>query len=112
MVGRGKGEIIVSCQFKNECPSATGWCEGPKQDFSRCIPFLVSAVHARDDKIRELEDRPTPAFREIPIFECDRRACNKCNPVCSHTPDIRHAKNFHITHTDADGDIYFMEDER
>ena len=104
MVGRGKGEIIVSCQFKNECPSATGWCEGPKQDFSRCIPFLVSAVQARDDKIRELECRRMPAFREIPVFECDQE--------CSHTPDIRHAKNFHITHTEADGSIYFMEGER
>lgn len=52
-----------------------------------------------------------PSFREIPVFECDRRACNKCNQECSHTPDIRHAKNFHITHTDADGNIYFMEDE-
>lgn len=72
---------------------------------------MVSAVHARDDKIRELESRPMPPFREIPIFECDRLACNKCNPVCSHTPDIRHAKNFRVTHTDADGSIYFMEGE-
>ncbi len=72
---------------------------------------MVSAVQARDDKIRELESRQMPLFREIPVFECDRRACNKCSPACSHTPDIRHAKNFHITHTDAGGNIYFMEGE-
>ena len=84
---------------------------GRKQGCSRGIWFVVSAVQARDDKITELESRPNASFREIPIFGCDRRACNKCNPVCSHTPDIRHAKNFRITHTDADGSIYFMEDE-
>lgn len=30
----------MSCRYKNECPSYSGWCEGSKQDFSRCIPFL------------------------------------------------------------------------
>ena len=100
------------CHIKNKLLSTPGGSGGPKQDFSRCIPFLVSAVQARDDKIRELECRRMPAFREIPVFECDRRACDKCNQECSHTPDIRHAKNFHITHTEADGSIYFMEGER
>lgn len=33
--------------------------------------------------------------REI-LFECDRRACEKCNGYCRHTPDIRHAANFHL----------------
>lgn len=33
----------MSCQYKNECPSYTGWCEGPKQDFSKCVPFLITA---------------------------------------------------------------------
>lgn len=37
----------MSCQFKNECPSYSGWCEGPKQDFEKCIPFLVSACRTR-----------------------------------------------------------------
>lgn len=72
---------------------------------------MVSAVQARDDKIRELESRPMPSFREIPVFECDRRACNKCSAECHTTGDIRHVKNFHITYTDADGNIYFMEGE-
>lgn len=30
------------------------------------------------------------------LFECDRRACEKCNGTCRHTPDIRHAANFHL----------------
>lgn len=28
-------------------------------------------------------------------FICDRRACDTCNyPTCTHTTDIKHAKNF------------------
>lgn len=100
----------MSCQFKDSCPSASGWCERAEQDFSQCIPFLINAVRGRDEKIRDLENQPQPAFREIPLFECDRRACNKCSQECNHTPDIRHAKNFHVVHTDADGNVYFMED--
>ena len=33
----------MSCRYKNECPSYSGWCEGIKQDFEKCIPFLVTA---------------------------------------------------------------------
>lgn len=29
-------------------------------------------------------------------YLCDRRACEKCNPDCTHTSDIRHAKNFRV----------------
>ena len=87
----------MSCQFKSECPSATGWCEGPKQDFSRCIPFLASAAKRLEEENRvmreligEMEKRP-----DI-VFTCDRRACSKCNSECHLTNDIRHAKNFQV----------------
>lgn len=33
----------MSCRYKDECPSYSGWCEGPKQDFSRCVSFLITA---------------------------------------------------------------------
>lgn len=33
----------MSCRYKNECPSYSGWCEGTKQDFSKCIQFLITA---------------------------------------------------------------------
>lgn len=33
----------MSCQFKKECPSYSGWCEGPKQDFANCVTFLIPA---------------------------------------------------------------------
>lgn len=35
---------------------------------------------------------------EVVAFLCDRRKCKKCNyPQCTHTFDIRHAKNFECT---------------
>lgn len=84
MVGR------LSCQFKNECPSYSGWCEGPKQDFSKCVEFLVGAYnHLKNEQ-------PKIAF------ECDRRDCDRCdNAECHHTSNIRHAKNFELV-----GDVF------
>jgi hypothetical protein len=38
-----------------------------------------------------LSKESPPAF-----FLCDRRACKKCDPKCSHTADISHAVNFKI----------------
>lgn len=31
------------------------------------------------------------------LFLCDRRACEKCNPDCTHTTDITHAADFATT---------------
>ena len=74
----------MSCKYKNECPSYSGWCEGPKQDFSKCVEFLISAVEAERSK------------RKV-LYICDRRACDECigaDSNCTHTTDIRHAKKF------------------
>lgn len=37
------------------------------------------------------------------FYLCDRRACERCHPECSHTADIRHAANFSVL---ADGSIW------
>lgn len=89
----------MSCQFKDECPSSTGWCEGPKQDFSRCIPFLVSAVKSREARIAELETAAASQATPRVLYLCDRRACQKCSPGCRLTPDVRHAANFELDET-------------
>lgn len=34
----------MSCKYKDECPSASGWCDGPKQSFERCIPYLIAST--------------------------------------------------------------------
>ena len=87
----------MSCQFKDECPSASGWCEGPEQDFSRCIPFLLSAIQSRDRHIAELKSK-LGWMRECGVlYQCDRRACDTCNPDCFLTKDICHAANFERT---------------
>lgn len=41
-------------------------------------------------------------------YECDRLACDNCHPeTCSHTTDIRHAKNFVLV-----GDDRYMEEKK
>ena len=84
----------MSCQFKDQCPSYSGWCERPDQDYARCIPFLVSAVRSRDKRIKEMEERPEPGPRVL--YRCDRRACKTCSPECGLTSDVRHAEHFQL----------------
>lgn len=41
-------------------------------------------------------------------YLCDRHACPNCHPeTCSHTTDIRHAKNFVLL-----GDDRYMEEKK
>lgn len=35
----------MSCKYKSDCPSNSGWCEGPQQHYDRCVPFLISATN-------------------------------------------------------------------
>ena len=35
----------MSCKYKPNCPSSSGWCEGPQQHYERCVPFLISAAN-------------------------------------------------------------------
>lgn len=83
----------MSCQYRDKCPSATGWCERNQIDYRQCIPFLLSAFeHAKGPMV---------------LYECDRRACSRCSyPNCQHTEDISHAKNFHVC-----GEKIFVEGE-
>ena len=85
----------MSCKYKGKCPSATGWCESKERDYSRCIPFLLSAY----------ENAKGPNV----LYECDRRACDRCNPECHHTNNIRHAKNFQLS--PISGEVLFVEVE-
>lgn len=33
----------MSCKYIDTCPSYSGWCKGPKQDFEKCLPYLITA---------------------------------------------------------------------
>ena len=35
----------MGCKYKLDCPSSSGWCEGPQQHYERCVPFLISAAN-------------------------------------------------------------------
>ena len=72
----------MSCKYKDQCPSASGWCERPRQDFSQCVAFLVSAY--------ETLKRAQPPV----LYLCAGLACERCSPECRHTSNIIHAKNF------------------
>ncbi len=45
------------------------------------------------------------------LFLCDRRACGDLCPnrLCSHTEDIRHAKNFDFVNVDVNGKTIFVD---
>ena len=44
-----------------------------------------------------LADVPVVDFVDNrPQFLCDRRKCKSCDPSCSHTSDVSHAKNFRL----------------
>ena len=53
----------MSCRYKNECPSYSGWCEGPKQDFSLCVQFLISAY---ENIKRQLDECGDVREKQIP----------------------------------------------
>lgn len=35
----------MGCKYKSDCPSNSGWCEGPQQHYERCVSFLISAAN-------------------------------------------------------------------
>lgn len=45
---------------------------------------------------RNASDLPVMEDPKV-LFLCDRRACEKCNPDCTHTTDITHAVDFTTT---------------
>lgn len=53
----------MSCRYKDECPSYSGWCKGPKQDFSRCVEFLITA-YENEKQRNEGNLRPCKVINE------------------------------------------------
>lgn len=46
----------MSCRYKDICPSYSGWCEGPKQDFSNCVSFLITAYENTKEELQKYKD--------------------------------------------------------
>lgn len=43
----------MSCRYKNECPSYSGLCERPKQDYIRCVQFLITAYERSKEELKK-----------------------------------------------------------
>ena len=95
----------MACRYKYECPSYTGWCEGPKQDFSKCVQFLITAYerekrdgeallkrfrHLLESDVIARYDEVDPRTKEYKrdIRELDERmgihGCPANNTTCMH----------------------------
>lgn len=59
----------MSCKYKNICPSYSGWCEGSKQDFSKCISFLITAY---ENTKAELQEYKNTGLTPEQMLEMDR----------------------------------------
>lgn len=89
----------MSCSYKNECPSYSGWCEGPRQDFSKCVQFLVSAYEREKNKGRKDGILETESEKRFYIIEADRDGMRKYVSmdfprVFQYTLKISHARRF------------------
>ena len=65
----------MSCKYIKECPSATAWCRGEKQEFEECIGFIIRAKQ-RWEKEAKLQ---TSAAGELKI------------KIAEHLEDIRNS---------------------
>lgn len=46
----------MSCRYKDVCPSYSGWCEGPKQDFSNYVSFLITVYEQVKEELQEYKN--------------------------------------------------------
>lgn len=51
-----------------------------------------SAAMRADEPVNAVEKTPTMSV----LYLCDRRKCDRCNPECKRTEDVRHAKHFEV----------------
>ncbi len=67
----------MNCIYKNECPSYSGWCEGPRQDFSKCVQFLVTAYEEEKKKAGKSETLESRSVSYFYVIEADRDGVRK-----------------------------------
>jgi hypothetical protein len=75
-----KGEKNMSCRYKDICPSYSGWCEGPKQDFSKCVSFLITAYEITKEELQKYKDT---GLTPEQLVEMDREYCLLSREVTS-----------------------------
>lgn len=40
------------CEYKESCPSRSGWCERKKPDYEQCIGFILTAYIQQRDEVK------------------------------------------------------------
>lgn len=103
---------MKGCKFQTECPSASGWCISPKQDYEKCIPFLISAYK---NAKKEIQDRFFTKIYYIPkekdvILETE--IVGFCKDIDGHSFIVAYAPDkIGFQALPWDKHIYFTEEE-
>ena len=68
------------------------------EEWMRKVADEKAAAYHKGEAMREaapvVDEEKTPALSVL--YLCDRRKCDRCNPECKHTEDVRHAKHFEV----------------
>ena len=85
-------------QFDSVDPKTREYTK-PIREADEIVQALQETVDGLYKKVDDLiRARTEPAQPERPkvFYVCDRRACERCDPECIYTSDIRHAENFEL----------------
>ena len=97
---------MKECEYRYICP-VKGQVEGCPRDRNElsCIIRLLDYIEKLKERQKktetvEVETVEAGASEEhLVYFLCDHRACDSCDSKqsgCTHTLDVRHAKNFQM----------------
>ena len=93
---------MSKCEYRYVCP-----IEGCSKEKSfSCIGELLNHIEKskeRKKKTETVETEIVEAAERGIFFVCDHRACDSCDSKmsgCTHTDDVRHAKNFQMAERD------------
>lgn len=94
---------MKECEYRHVCP-VKGQVDGCPRDRNElsCITRLLDFIEKlkdRQQKAEEVETECVEAEERRIFFVCDHRACDSCDSKtsgCTHTPDVRHARNFRL----------------
>lgn len=90
---------MSKCEYRYVCPVE----ECSEEKSLSCIGALLDHIEKykeRKKKTEAVETEIVEAAERGIFFVCDHRACDSCDSKqsgCTHTLDVRHAKNFQMS---------------
>lgn len=84
------------CRYKEECPSATGWCRSAKRDYEKCIPFIMQSYKNLETELKAYKDLGiTPEqIKQMDVFYTEK--CQELARLEEHTKEGRPESKFII----------------